>query len=33
MHKIIYNVKPRDKFVKEQDKTVVYLDSNFNVPE
>ena len=32
MHKIIYNVKPRDKFVKEQDKTVVYLDSNFNVP-
>ena len=32
MHKIIYNVKPRDKFIKEQDKTVVYLDSNFTVP-
>jgi elongation factor 1-alpha len=32
LHKIIYNIKPRDKFVKENDKTVVYLDSNFNVP-
>ena len=32
LHQIIYNIKPRDKFVKENDKTVVYLDSNFNVP-
>lgn len=32
LHKIIYKVKPRDKFIKEDDKTVVYLDSNFNVP-
>jgi len=32
LHKIIYNIKPRDKFVKEVDKTVVYLDSNFTVP-
>ena len=32
LHKIIYNIKPRDKFKKEQDKTVVYLDSNFTVP-
>lgn len=32
LHQIIYNIKPRDKFVKEDDKTVVYLDSNFNVP-
>lgn len=32
MHEIIYNIKPREKFVKEKDKTVVYLDSNFNVP-
>lgn len=32
LHKIIYKVKPRDKFIKENNKTVVYLDSNFNVP-
>lgn len=32
LHKIIYNIKPRNKFVKEVDKTVVYLDSNFTVP-
>ena len=32
LHKIIYNIKPRDKFVNENNKTVVYLDSNFNVP-
>jgi len=32
LHNIIYNIKPRDKFVKESKKTVVYLDSNFNVP-
>tara|TARA_Y100000590_G_scaffold468297_1_gene650562 strand:+ start:52 stop:1359 length:1308 start_codon:yes stop_codon:yes gene_type:complete len=32
LHKIIYNIKPREKFIKEEDKTVVYLDSNFTVP-
>ena len=32
IHQIIYNIKPRDKFVKEKNKSVVYLDSNFNVP-
>jgi GTPase len=32
LHKIIYNVKPRDKFIKDDNKSVVYLDSNFNVP-
>jgi GTPase len=32
IHKIIYNTKPRNKFNLEKNKTVVYLDSNFNVP-
>jgi GTPase len=32
IHKIIYNTKPREKFKQEENKTVVYLDSNFNVP-
>jgi len=32
LHKIIYNLDQRDKWPKESNGTVVYLDSNFNVP-
>lgn len=32
LHKIIYNFNPREKFKEETEKTVVYIDSKFNVP-
>jgi elongation factor 1-alpha len=33
MHKILYNTPPRDKWIeKPKDKTIVYLDANYNVP-
>lgn len=33
MHKILYNIPQRDKWIeKPKDKTIVYLDANYNVP-
>ena len=32
LHKIIYNFNPRKKFKEDTKKTVVYIDSKFNVP-
>lgn len=31
LHNILYNIKPRNKFKNNEDKTVIYLDANYNV--